>query len=703
MAWQEARPDWQSHALRLVFLHHRRSHAQLDEVLVPLKQEYGLAVEAGDRVRAVRAGSDARGGPCCPLTRSDICSLEHPSKSAAPTHIRPRTHAPAGLSEHALADRTICSSDTGAARGVANERGMNAQEKPSFGLHPRLSLFDGLPVPVCLVDGECHLVDMNRSALSFWGVELGEVLGQPAIPTLGIVPSDGGGDAWRRISPPAAHPRLPCRITTAAGQVRPGVLIYTPLGGATPPVGALFIIEGAMVEVLTDVPDWALRDPVTGLGNRHLWEREAAAWASRSGCVVFLDLDDLKEVNDLHGHVAGDRLLAAAGQTLACLVPAAALTVRYGGDEFVAVLADPDEAAAEAWAQEAVRRVADASADLPIVPRLSHGIAAFGPGGLPQAVQRADDVLYQRKGMLLPAASGGRIILTREGRAALRAPGDERVRPRPGAFGAGFGPEFEDYLRAQYARALEQAQELVAFVDPEPGSAVIEVGAGSGRITFGGGLAERIGHQGQLLVTDPSGGQLLAARKHAEELGLDWVRFLRAPAEELPLASGTADLAIGAFFLQFTHPEEALRELARVIRPGGAVAIGAGLAFAWPPAWQEILAPVREELERHHLPLGHVFSTETTLRRWMGDAGLRVKKVSRVGPEHIDFPRAEIAIAFWGQNGLVPLLLRGVPAERHAHIQEAFDARLRDVFDRTVPRNRRIVLEAINVVAQKPG
>ena len=583
---------------------------------------------------------------------------------------------------------------------------MNAQEQPAFAPHPRLALFDGLPVPVCLVDGECRIVDMNHSALSFWGVDLGAVLGQPAIPTLGIVPSEGEGDAWRRISPSGAHPRLPCRITTPDGQVRQVSILYSSINGTTPLLGALFVIDRSMAAVLSDVPAWAFRDPLTGLGNRHLWERDAAAWSARSGCVVFLDLDDLKEVNDLHGHVAGDRLLAAAGQTLASLVPSGALTVRYGGDEFVAVLPDPDEAAAEAWAQEAVRRVAAASADLPIVLRLSHGVAAFGPGGLQRAVQRADDALYERKGVLLPAASGGRIILTREGRAALREPGDDRAQRRLGAFSAGFGPEFEDYLRAQYARALEQAQEFVAFVDPEPGSAVIEVGAGSGRITFDGGLAERIGHQGQLLVTDPSGAQLLAARKHAEGRGLDWVRFIRAPAEELPVASGTADLAVGVLFLQFTNSEHALRELVRVIRPGGAVAIGAGLEFAWPPAWQEILAPVYEELERHHLPLKHFFSTETTLRQWIGDAGLHVKKVNRVGPEHINFPRAEVAIAFWGQNGLVPLLLRGVPADRaarHAQLQEAFDARLRDVFDRTVPQDRRIVVDAINIVAQKPG
>lgn len=400
---------------------------------------------------------------------------------------------------------------------MSNVAGMD--NHPASALAPGHGLFEGLPVPVCLVNAEGILVSLNHSALSFLGVEIGTVLGLPVMQALGIVPADGGGDAWRRLSPPGGHPRLACRTTTPDGD-RSVSVIYTPLNGATPPMGALFVLHGTMTAVLSDVPEWAVRDPVTGLGSRHLWEREDVAWSSRSGCVVFLDLDDLKEVNDLYGHVAGDRLLAVAGKAPQEVTPADALTVRYGGDEFVVLLAEPDEAAAESWAQEAVRHVAGSSPDLPIVPRLSYGVAPFGPGTLRVAVRRADDVLYERKGVLLPASSGGRIILTRDGRAALRRPGDDRAESRLGTFGSGFGAEFEAYFRAQFARAADQAREFVDFVDPKPGTAVVEVGAGSGRITFEGGLAERIGSRGQLLLTDPSGAQLLVARTHATERGL---------------------------------------------------------------------------------------------------------------------------------------------------------------------------------------
>ena len=580
---------------------------------------------------------------------------------------------------------------------------MYTQDQSSSHTDAKSTLFNGAPFSVCLVDGECRILDLNPEAEVFWGLDAESVQGQPAMEALGIVPSSGGTDAWTRLSGPGARPRIDCRITTPDGTVQPAVVIYIPLNRAAARIGALIVLNTNMADAVSDMLEWAFQDPVTGLGNRHLWEREAKTWAARSGCVVFLDMDDLKEVNDLYGHVVGDRLLAAVGKALAEIAPPDALTVRYGGDEFVVLLPEPAPGAAESWAQEAVRHVGAVSADVPMIPRLSHGVASFRPGGLREAVQRADDVLYERKGVLLPAPSGGRIILTREGRSGLRGPGDDRAQPRPGVFGASFGPEFEAYFHAQYARAADQAGEFVAFVEPEPGAAVVEVGAGSGRISFDGGLANRIGSSGQLLLTDPSGSQLLVARKHAEEQGLDWVRFLRAPAEELPLASDTADLVVGAIFLHFTDPARAIREMKRVVRPGGRLAICAGREFDWPRLLLEALGPVRRELAAAGLPFRHHFLKPGDLVGLVDSAGLQVQRVSETGPDAWESPSAEIAVMGWRQLGLVPLLLRGIPQGRIAALQAEFENKLRADFDRYPRQDWTITGFCDNVVARKPG
>ncbi len=564
-------------------------------------------------------------------------------------------------------------------------------------------LFHATPHPLWLVDEENNVSPVNSSAEAVCAAHRAAQASGVSPPAVaGALAADGSVDGFLELVRRAVTDSrtVSCSVAMPDGGRKEVELFAVEVVCG----GHRYTVAGLTARA--EPPDWALRDPVTGLGNRHLWERELPRWSSRSGCVVFLDLDDLKEVNDLHGHVAGDRTLAAVGHTLAALVPPDALLVRYGGDEFVAVLPIDDESAVGAWAQDALRHVASVAlpARLPVVPRLSHGVAAFGPGGLRDAVQRADDVLYERRGVLLPAMSGGRIILTREGRRGLRGPGDDRVSSQPGAFGTGFGPEFEDYLRTQYARAMEQARGFVAFVDPEPGSAAVEVGAGSGRITFDGGLAERVGPLGQLLVTDPSGAQLQAARRHAQGRGLDWVRFLRASAEDLPLASGTADLALGALFLHFTRPERALHEMARVVRPGGRVAISAGLEHRWPPAWREALEPVRRLLETQGLALQHFFLRPGQLEEMAVSAGLSVERSVTIGPHVLEFPSAELAVGFWRQVGLVRLLLRGHGGDRLAHVQEEFERRVRAGFAYHPPAAWSILDgRLVSVVARRPA
>jgi diguanylate cyclase (GGDEF)-like protein len=95
---------------------------------------------------------------------------------------------------------------------------------------------------------------------------------------------------------------------------------------------------------------WSLarRDELTGCGNyRALHERLAAEIArhdrhGREFALVLLDLDGFKQVNENHGHLEGDRLLAEIGGSLRREVRAGDSVFRQGGDEFAAIVPEVD-------------------------------------------------------------------------------------------------------------------------------------------------------------------------------------------------------------------------------------------------------------------------------------------------------------------------------------------------------------------------
>jgi diguanylate cyclase (GGDEF)-like protein len=88
----------------------------------------------------------------------------------------------------------------------------------------------------------------------------------------------------------------------------------------------------------------ALRDPLTGIGNRNLFDEQAQTLLNQAkrgqerAAVLFMDVDGLKAINDTHGHALGDRLLNQVATRIVGQMRESDVVARIGGDEFVALL-----------------------------------------------------------------------------------------------------------------------------------------------------------------------------------------------------------------------------------------------------------------------------------------------------------------------------------------------------------------------------
>jgi len=153
----------------------------------------------------------------------------------------------------------------------------------------------------------------------------------------------------------------------------------------------------------------AATDALTDLLNRRWMEpflKRELARARREAkplAFVMIDLDNFKQINDTHGHQVGDQVLCHVAKTLGRRLRGSDLLIRYGGDEFLAVLPEtgPNEAAALAnllrglLADEPARL---GSVEIPI--RASFGVAAVDPTETAsdrEVIHRADEALYEAK------------------------------------------------------------------------------------------------------------------------------------------------------------------------------------------------------------------------------------------------------------------------------------------------------------------
>lgn len=164
--------------------------------------------------------------------------------------------------------------------------------------------------------------------------------------------------------------------------------------------------ERRLTDLLGREVQLARTDVLTGLGNgrafrEHLVvELARAERVQRPLCLVYLDLDDFKLVNDRHGHAAGDALLRDVGAVLRALIRPFDHAARLGGDEFAVILCEVDQAHARTIGeriQEGVKRAAAAYSDANVGASLGVVVVAEAKLSPDELLRRVDQAMYQGK------------------------------------------------------------------------------------------------------------------------------------------------------------------------------------------------------------------------------------------------------------------------------------------------------------------
>ncbi|KQU72388.1 hypothetical protein ASC75_23655 [Aminobacter sp. DSM 101952] len=173
------------------------------------------------------------------------------------------------------------------------------------------------------------------------------------------------------------------------------------------PLAYLVMGQQAKLATMAARLDKAARfDDLTGLSNRRTFFHEVNLVlkdnsGSAAGCLLFIDADHFKSINDAHGHAAGDVVLQQLGAIMKATIGEPHLTARLGGEEFAVFLVGAEHSAARQTAdllRMRVHQIADSAGIKDRQITVSIGVSVHRPGlGLEDLLLEADKNLYAAK------------------------------------------------------------------------------------------------------------------------------------------------------------------------------------------------------------------------------------------------------------------------------------------------------------------
>ena len=149
----------------------------------------------------------------------------------------------------------------------------------------------------------------------------------------------------------------------------------------------------------------AMMDPLTRIANRRAFRQMATVEIDRSRryalpfSVMVIDVDDFKSINDQFGHHTGDCLLMTVVETIKHHLRAIDIISRYGGDEFVILLVNTEESAADMVARKLQRQLFDKMKEKKWAVTFSIGMVTYHtiPDSVEETIQAADRLMYEVK------------------------------------------------------------------------------------------------------------------------------------------------------------------------------------------------------------------------------------------------------------------------------------------------------------------